>query len=184
VSIGAALAAVDAQMALNAFFHGSRVPLPVGAVLEAQRKPRYLDKGSEMLLEQERPQGAPPRYETWYMVDDPCDVTRMGGGDDYVYEVAPRAPVTAANYDWLSRIHGRRGDVPSWALKDDPEARQYARNYWAGAPLDDDPQREWLTSTVEILRETRCPPAEQARRFAARTRAREARQARWREENL
>lgn len=152
------------------FYHGSWYPLPVGKTLKAERKPRYLGRMSETILEDARPDGATPRYQAWYMVDHPCDVMRMAGGTSHIYEVVPRAPVTAANFDWVQSIMRVRTDdgypMGLTELRRSPEVREYARRYWANEPSGPSPHTEWLTSAVEIIREVKCSDEDQARRYA------------------
>lgn len=170
---------------LSAYYHGSYGRLPVGATLRARPALHYLQDEGERALEVARPPQAPPRWDAWYMTQDPCMVRRMGGGP-HIYRVEPTGPVTPVNYDWAVKLFDAiRGSG-------DQSARsQYADNYWANAasPVvyedhDDGakalpevmrasyeaelrmnrwlarPQLEWLTPEVRVVAEAKCEDAE------------------------
>jgi hypothetical protein len=144
------LRAVDERVALNAFFHGSREPLPVGATLEARENLMRRQLGTEAVVEAQRPANMPSRTRSWFMTQDPCDVGRMGGGS-FIYEVEPHGVAGPMNYDWIERIAKTR----SWH-EDFNDVPKYAASYWAGEPLGAHPQLEWLAPEITVLREARC----------------------------
>ena len=147
--------ALAEQVALNAFFHGSREPLPIGATLEARENPWRKQFQTESLVEAQRPPDMPSRTKAWFMTQDPCDVGRMGGGP-FIYEVEPHDVAGPLNYDWVERV----AKVRSWDDDYEQQVQQiptYAASYWAGASLSDHPQLEWLAPEITVLREARCP---------------------------
>lgn len=150
--------AVDEALALNAFFHGSPKPLPIGKTLKARKNPHRANALVERAVDKHRPAGASPRWQSWFMVEDPCDVERAGGSSQYVYEVLPRGGATPASFThykaalkaFLARAQ-RTGLVPTQTEVDRLVAT-HAKRYWKakGGP------QEWLTPRVKVMRHVRC----------------------------
>ena len=155
---------VDDAIALNAFFHGSYEKLPVGRTLAARTTDRK-NSPIEQFIDRYRPEGAAPRWKSWFMVEDPCDVERAGGNAKHIYEVEPTAPPQPANFKqvenlWWSRwfkIADETGLTPTLADFGRPSDVAAAKRYWANRPVKyDKTPTEWLAPEVKVLREVKC----------------------------
>ena len=151
--------AVDERVA---FYHGSGKPLPVGEVLRARMSKLRSISPVDQLVDAARPADAPPRWRTWYMATDPCDVSALGGSDAYVYRVEPTGTVVPVNYDWYRKVRSDVGHYvqdtglapwsdSAWVQSELP----IAERYWQNAPSAH-AQTEWLVPEIKVVRQVKC----------------------------
>lgn len=122
--------AVDEQLALNAFFHGSPVPLQVGQVLEA-RCPRPVNKWMEPIeafVERYRPEGASSRRCAMYSADDLEQLSDLAPSRNHIYEVEPIGPITQGDFAWIGGSRHYWGKDVEDAFMDMDHAKRDAMN--------------------------------------------------------
>lgn len=104
----------------NPYYHGSKTPLEIGAVLrprpdgyvQIQYEHGDADNWVERYMEERRPKGKLSRLESVFMLElhqpferyaDPAFIFDMTGGHgDYIYEVEPLGPVEASDLRWYT----------------------------------------------------------------------------------
>ncbi len=139
--------AVDEQL----YWHASQRPLPVGVVIHSRGSRAF----TYPFVDDLRPEGTPRRADHLFMVKDYDCLEALGQdpGGNYLYRVRPVAPVTKGNFRWLEKVAERAMDEPDVEL--DPEAVQWARNYWSGKQPRDGKGKcrtEYLTMAFEVVR--------------------------------
>lgn len=139
------------------YYHGTRYPLPLGAILRPGGKAKVGDDESravEDILERFRPANETARHLCVFMSDspDPEHIEKAGGYGDHVYSVEPLGQVWRNDVGWWAQI--LNDGAIDWMLDKDPAAleacRPMAEAYWAGK-ASARPHWEYRTKRAKIV---------------------------------
>jgi len=137
-----------------ALYHGSQAELPVGTILRPQSTGYATDtdemvQQTERIVERYRPRNCIPRFQAVFMVANPDEIVSAGGYEDFIYQVEPVGKIERSDLAWYSQV-----GLYFWDDENDPEARQYAKAYWAGTPFKNPANSLWeyRARSAKILR--------------------------------
>ena len=96
------------------FFHGSKNNLEIGETLISQEDTGYTSYEEcisiENAFEYFRPEDKISRKTAIYLVDDPNIIEKVGGYDDYIYEIDPIGNIQKSDLYWYNEVAKEMGD--------------------------------------------------------------------------
>jgi hypothetical protein len=147
-------------------YHMSEADLDAGDLLEA-RGLNPLDSDTEEFLERERPQGAIPRRQAVFMINE-AGIARlpyMLPVQGTLYVVEPTGPVSVHDHAFAHAVYKEIARAETRDCKPDiPRISAWAKHYWAGSrwpsgrgtnlagKLDFPSMPEYLASGARVLR--------------------------------
>ncbi len=115
------------------FFHGSKNNLEIGETLISQVDTGYTSYEEcisiENAFEYFRPEDKISRKTAIYLVDNPNIIEKVGGYDDYIYEIDPIGNIQKSDLYWYNEVAKEMGDF--FEIEELTEkAKKYIENYW------------------------------------------------------
>ncbi len=115
------------------FYHGSKNNLEIGDVLISQEDEGYTSYEEcisiENAFEYFRPQNKISRKTAIYLVDNPEIIEKLGGYDDFIYEIEPIGNAEKSDLYWYNAVAKEMGDFFEINELTD-KAKKYIKNYW------------------------------------------------------
>jgi len=126
------------------YYHGSKIELPVGTVLEGGDRYNESQENSFSLVEKYRPGNKLSHRESLFMCDDPDKISEAGGNDNYLFVVNPSGEINKHDLSWVTSIA---------EVRDEHKIKIMAENFWKGEPntVVNDPLWVYTTTEAKIV---------------------------------
>lgn len=115
------------------FYHGSKNNLEINTILISQENKGYTSYEEclsiENAFEHFRPKNKISRKIAIYLVDNPEIIEKVGGYDDYIYEIDPMGDVQKSDLYWYNEVAKEMGDFFDIEELTD-KAKKCIENYW------------------------------------------------------